>query len=85
MSSLLVGNGDVRESLLYAVNLGRDADTNAAIAGCIAGAISGIDGFPPDWVEALRVVEGSCIRSMAGIHPLDSADSLIALIERAPQ
>lgn len=82
MASLLVGDGDVRESLLYAVNLGRDADTNAAIAGCIAGAISGIEGFPDEWISALQPVEGSCIRSMAGIHPLDSADSLVALIER---
>ncbi|GAA2933748.1 hypothetical protein GCM10010458_16350 [Microbacterium luteolum] len=85
MASLLVGDGDVRDSLLYAVNLGRDADTNAAIAGCIAGAISGLEGFPGDWVSGLRPVEGSCIRSMAGIHPLDAADDLVALIERTPR
>ena len=81
MSSLLVGNGEFASSMLFAVNMGRDADTNAAIAGCIAGAISGADSFPPEWLAGLYPVEGSCIRSLAGIHPLDAADDLLRLIE----
>lgn len=81
LSSLLVGGGEFAPSMLFAVNMGRDADTNAAIAGCIAGAISGVNSFPEEWIDGLRPVEGSCIRSTAGIHPVAAADDLVALIE----
>lgn len=80
MAAVLFGRGAFAESMLFAVNMGRDADTNAAIAGCVAGAISGVSSFPQDWVFGLRPVEGSCIRSVAGIHPLDAADDLVRLI-----
>lgn len=81
MASVLIGDGDFAESVLFAVNMGRDADTNAAMAGAIAGAISGIDGIPTRWLDGLRPVQGSCIKSMAGMHPLDVADQLIELSE----
>lgn len=41
------------DAVLYAVNLGGDADTNAAIVGGLAGAIYGINGIPNDWYFAL--------------------------------
>ncbi|MEQ6899312.1 ADP-ribosylglycohydrolase family protein [Microbacterium sp. KR10-403] len=82
MAAVLAGDGDFQASVLFAVNLGRDADTIAAMAGCIAGAISGIGAIPEEWVDALRPVEGSCIRTTAGIHPLDAADALIDLLEQ---
>ncbi|GAA4174646.1 ADP-ribosylglycohydrolase family protein [Gryllotalpicola koreensis] len=81
LSAVLAGKGDFVDSTLFAVNLGRDADTIAAMSGCVAGAISGVDAIPREWLEALRPVEGSCIRSMAGIHPVDTADQLIDLLE----
>lgn len=82
MAAVLAGDGDFQASVLFAVNLGRDADTIAAMAGCIAGAISGVGTIPEEWVDALRPVEGSCIRTTAGIHPLDAADALIDLLEQ---
>ena len=48
-----------------------------------SGAISGIDALPAEWVDGLRPVVGSCIRSMAGIHPLDAADTLARIAEEA--
>jgi ADP-ribosylglycohydrolase len=85
MASVLRAEGRAAESILFAVNMGRDADTTAAIAGTIAGAISGIEAFPPEWVAGLRPVVGSCIRSTRGIHPLDAADRLTALVEGDPR
>lgn len=82
MAATLVGGASFTDAVLFAVNLGRDADTIAAIAGCITGTITGIDGIPNGWVEALEPVEGSCVRSMAGIHPLTAADELVDLLER---
>lgn len=44
---------DFRSAVLLAANLGDDADTAAAIAGQLAGAIHGAAGIPPGWLEAL--------------------------------
>jgi ADP-ribosyl-[dinitrogen reductase] hydrolase len=42
-----------REAVLLAANLGDDADTTAAVAGQLAGAIYGASGIPQDWLDAL--------------------------------
>ncbi len=44
---------DARQALLDAANLGDDADTVAAVAGQIAGAIWGESGLPQDWLAKL--------------------------------
>lgn len=44
---------DFRSTILLAANLGDDADTTAAIAGQLAGAIYGATGIPEDWLAAL--------------------------------
>ena len=40
--------------VLAAVNLGRDTDTTACVAGALAGAAYGIDAIPSEWMDALR-------------------------------
>ena len=45
--------GSFREAVVTAVNLGGDADTNAAITGGLAGAWYGYDAIPAEWIEAL--------------------------------
>lgn len=42
-----------REAVVTAVNLGGDADTNAAITGGLAGAWYGYDAIPAEWIAAL--------------------------------
>lgn len=42
-----------REAVLAATNLGDDADTTAAIAGQLAGALWGEEGIPQEWLERL--------------------------------
>ena len=44
-----------RDAVLAAANLGRDADTTAAICGQIAGAHYGLDGIPKEWVNRLAL------------------------------
>ncbi|WP_439813968.1 ADP-ribosylglycohydrolase family protein [Zavarzinia sp. CC-PAN008] len=44
---------DFRSAVLTAANLGEDADTTAAIAGQLAGALYGTSGIPADWLEQL--------------------------------
>ena len=44
---------DFRSAILLAANLGDDADTTAAIAGQLAGALYGLSGIPEAWLDAL--------------------------------
>jgi ADP-ribosyl-[dinitrogen reductase] hydrolase len=44
---------DFRSAVLTAANLGGDADTTAAIAGQLAGAMYGASGIPAEWLEGL--------------------------------
>lgn len=49
----LLTTDNYRDCVLKAVNLGGDTDTNAAIAGSIAGIIYGKDTIPEEWVNTL--------------------------------
>ncbi|MFG2221668.1 ADP-ribosylglycohydrolase family protein [Streptomyces sp. NPDC048644] len=68
--------GDFSASVLTAVNMGRDADTTAAVAGALAGALGGTAAIPAPWARAIGPVRGSCLPSMAGYHVLDIAGLL---------
>ncbi|MDQ0796922.1 ADP-ribosylglycohydrolase family protein [Streptomyces sp. B1I3] len=68
--------GDFRAAVLTAVNMGRDADTTAAVAGALAGALHGASAIPRAWASAIGPVRGSCLPSMRGHHVLDIAELL---------
>ncbi|MFF8730763.1 ADP-ribosylglycohydrolase family protein [Streptomyces sp. NPDC015171] len=70
-------DGDFREAVLTAVNMGRDADTTAAVAGALSGATQGLAAIPPAWAEAIGPARGRCLPSMAGHHVLEVADLLV--------
>lgn len=70
-------DGDFREAVLTAVNMGRDADTTAAVAGALAGATRGASAIPAEWAAAIGPARGSCLPSMAGHHVLDVAELLV--------
>uniref|UniRef100_UPI00215D9EBA ADP-ribosylglycohydrolase family protein n=1 Tax=Streptomyces shenzhenensis TaxID=943815 RepID=UPI00215D9EBA len=71
-------DGDFRDAVLTAVNMGRDADTTAAVAGALAGATRGETSIPPEWGSAIGPARGSCLPSMAGRHVLEVAELLTA-------
>ena len=56
-------SGTYKQAVLTAANLGDDADTTAAIAGQLAGALHGVTGMPRDWVD--KVAWSARIRGMA--------------------
>ncbi|TWV33149.1 hypothetical protein FRZ03_30985, partial [Streptomyces misionensis] len=76
-------DGDFREAVLTAVNMGRDADTTAAVAGALAGATQGAAAIPPHWAAAIGPVRGRCLPSMAGRRVVEVADLLIQPTEPA--
>src|SRR6185436_12940007 len=47
------GRDSFEEAVVFAANLGGDADTNAAVAGALAGARFGADAIPQRWLEPL--------------------------------
>jgi len=49
-----LAKGQPREAVLYASNLGRDTDCKAYVAGGLAGALRGIQAWPPEWVELVE-------------------------------
>ena len=51
-----LGKGDPRLVNEYCVNLGGDCDTNAAMAGAMAGAYSGLAAVPAKWCDTIREV-----------------------------
>ncbi|WP_346010582.1 ADP-ribosylglycohydrolase family protein, partial [Streptomyces sp. SID5910] len=70
-------DGDFTDAVLTAVNMGRDADTTAAVAGALAGASRGVSAIPPEWAAAIGPARGTCLPAMAGHHVLNIADLLI--------
>jgi ADP-ribosylglycohydrolase len=49
-----LAKGQPRESVLYAINLGRDTDCKAYVSGGLAGALRGIQAWPPEWVDIVE-------------------------------
>lgn len=45
---------DYEEAMLWIVNLGGDADTNAAVAGALIGARDGVEVIPQEWLDPLE-------------------------------
>ncbi len=78
-TAVLAGGGNVRDTVLNAVNLGRDADTVAAMAGAIGGAMGGVEAVPEAWLAAVAVAPGVCLTTTKGMHPMDVADELCDL------
>ncbi|MFW6721334.1 ADP-ribosylglycohydrolase family protein [Streptomyces sp. MAR4 CNY-716] len=76
LGAFAAARGDFADSVLTAVNMGRDADTTAAVAGALAGALRGESAIPAGWAAAIQPVRGTCLPSMAGHHVLDIADRL---------
>jgi len=59
------GRESFEDAVVFAANLGGDADTNAAVAGALAGARYGTDAIPQRWLEPLRdreVISGVATR-----------------------
>lgn len=72
---------DFHDAVLGGVNVGRDTDTVAAIAGAICGAMHGIYAIPKRWLHRMGRAEGRCIRAVLGMDIIETADALASLAE----
>jgi ADP-ribosylglycohydrolase len=64
--ALAAARGDYVDAVLAGVNVGRDADTIAAMAGAMAGALHGAQAVPERWRSRINRVRGHCIKAVAG-------------------
>ena len=69
--------GDYVGSVVTAINIGRDADTIAAMAGAMAGGLNGLAAIPPPWTEAVRTVRGRCLAVSRDADLVDLARQLV--------
>lgn len=72
--------GDYVNAVLGGVNVGRDADTIAAMAGAMAGALHGAQAVPAQWKKQINEIRGHCITATAGIHISDVAEQFVDVI-----
>lgn len=78
---LAAARGHIKDSILGAVNIGRDTDTIAAVTGAICGALHGIDAIPNEWKSHVLLSGGRCISAVKGMKILDTADELALLAQ----
>ncbi|WP_169980639.1 ADP-ribosylglycohydrolase family protein [Microbispora sp. H10836] len=77
IAAYVAGGGEVEASVVTAANLGRDADTTAAVAGALAGAGRGEAAVPERWAARIGPVAGRCLPVVAGRDIRDVADELV--------
>ncbi|RPJ50058.1 MAG: ADP-ribosylglycohydrolase family protein [Chloroflexi bacterium] len=74
-----IAKGDARQAIIGAANIGRDADTIAAIAGELMGVLYGAQALPAEWVEkVLRLNPSPDLQQMA-------KDLCVLITERAEE
>ena len=71
---IAAARGKFEDAVLGAVNIGRDTDTIAAIAGAICGALHGINVIPERWINRISISRGICINAVKGMNILEVAD-----------
>ena len=81
LTALRHGRGDFRESVLLAVNAGRDCDSSAAQVGAIVGAMIGYGALPDEWVERIGPLPGSHLTRTAGVSLGDVAEELVGVVD----
>lgn len=74
----VAAEGRPRAAILGGVNVGRDADTIAAMAGALAGATHGLEDIPEGWRRVVARARGACIAAVAGWSVEEAATDLAA-------
>lgn len=78
---IAAARGRFDDAVLGAVNIGRDTDTIAAIAGAICGASQGIRAIPERWSSRISTSRGICINAVKNMDILSTADELFLLAQ----
>ena len=72
---LLYGQGDFKQSLIYAVNCGDDTDCTGATLGSLLGIMGGMESIPQDWMAYIGDgIKSICLTNGHGRFPLNCTE-----------
>lgn len=76
LATFYVTNGDPEQAIIANVNLGRDTDCKAYIAGSLSGALRGIEAVPQRWVDVVTEELPTDPYTVSRRTPEESAEGL---------
>lgn len=76
LACFMLAEGNPKEAITYAVNMGRDTDCKAYVAGSLAGALRGIDAVPSEWVQVVESAVKSDPYAASRRTALESAEGI---------
>ena len=80
LAIVAVCKGELRSAMLAAVNFGRDTDCLAAVAGGLAGALSGAESLDPDWIEQVNAATKADPYTNSSLDIDETTDGLHAAV-----
>lgn len=80
LATFYVTDGDPEQAIIANVNLGRDTDCKAYIAGGLSGALRGIDAVPKRWVDVVTNELADDPYTVSRRTPRESAEGLYQAI-----
>ena len=82
---LLYGEGDFKQSLIYAVNCGDDTDCTGATLGALMGIMYGMEKIPQDWRAYIGDgIKSICITNGHGRFPLNNIELTDCIMNLLP-
>jgi ADP-ribosylglycohydrolase len=81
LALLWISQGDVREAIVGATNLGRDTDCIAGCLGQIVGAYGGIGNVPSDWTETVQAALDANDYTLQSTPMAELAEQVTAVLE----
>ncbi|HEV2527125.1 MAG TPA: ADP-ribosylglycohydrolase family protein [Thermomicrobiales bacterium] len=80
LATFYITDGDPEQAIIANVNLGRDTDCKAYIAGGLSGALRGIDAVPQRWVDVVTEQVKTDPYTVSRRTPRESAEGLYRAI-----
>ncbi|MFD1717623.1 ADP-ribosylglycohydrolase family protein [Georgenia deserti] len=81
LACLYLCDGDPFESVVAAVNLGRDTDGRACVAGSLAASMAGRSGLPDDWEVTIAEQVAADPYTVSNRTPEETGDGLLRALE----
>lgn len=82
---LLYGQGDFKQSLIYAIDCGDDTDCTGATLGSLMGIMGGMDAIPADWRAYIGDgIKSICIAGGHGRFPLNCRELTDCIMNMLP-
>lgn len=83
---LLYGEGDFKQSMIYAIDCGDDTDCTGATLGSLLGIMNGMEGIPQDWMAYIgEGIKSICLTNGHGPFPTTCTELTDCIMNLLPQ